>query len=105
MVLFFQSTAIVDAIILKKRVATIVSNTMDKNQMLAGFQWIKALGIEKIDIENNLIVDANNKNTFLLKLDKATKNYSSFINSYITVDGANLGYEKIINTLKSRFFN
>ena len=105
MVLFFQSTAIVDAIILKKRIATIVSNIMDENQILAGFQWIKALSIEKINIENNLIVDANNKNTFLLKLDKATKNYSNFINSYIAVDGANLGYEKIINTLKSRFFN
>ena len=35
MVLFFQSTAIVDAIILKKRIATIVSNTMDENQILS----------------------------------------------------------------------
>ena len=50
------------------------------------------------------LIDADNKNAFLLKLDKATKNYSNFINSYIAADGSNLGYEKIINTLKSRFF-
>ena len=34
-----------------------------------------------------------------------TKNYSNFINSYIAADGNNLGYEKIIKTLKNRFFN
>ena len=77
---------------------------MDENQIKAGFHWIKELGIEKINIDDDIIVDADNKNAFLLKLDKATKNYSNFVNSYIAADGNNLGYEKIINTLKSRFF-
>ena len=104
MVLFFESTAIIDAILLKKRIATIISNVMDENQIKAGFHWIKELGIEKINIDDDVIVDADNKNTFLLKLDKATNNYSNFINSYIAADGSNLGYEKIINTLKSKFF-
>ena len=104
MVLFFQSTAIIDAILLKKKILTIISNAMDENQINAGFHWIKELGIEKINIDDDIIVDADNKNAFLLKLDKATKNYSNFINSYIAADGSNLGYEKIINTLKSRFF-
>ena len=53
---------------------------------------------------DDAIVDADNKNSFLLKPDKATKNYSNFINSNVAADGNNLGYEKIINTLKSRFF-
>ena len=88
----------------KKRIVTIISNAMDENQIKAGFHWIKELGIEKINIDDDIIVDADNKNAFLLKLDKATKNYSNFINSYIAADGSNLGYEKIINTLKSRFF-
>ena len=105
MVLFFESTAIIDAILLKKRIVTIISNTMDENQIKAGFHWIKELGIEKINIDDDIIVDADNKNAFLLKLDKATKNYSNFINSNVAADGNNLGYEKIINTLKSRFFN
>ena len=104
MVLFFQSTAIIDAILLKKKILTIISNAMDENQINAGFHWIKELGIEKINIDDDIIVDAVNKNAFLLKLDKATKNYSNFINSYMAADGSNLGYEKIINTLKSRFF-
>ena len=77
---------------------------MDENQIRGSYHQIKELGAEKINIEDDVIVDADNKNAFLLKLDKATKNYSNFINSYIAADGDNLGYEKIINTLKSRFF-
>ena len=105
MVLFFESTAIIDAILLKKRIATIISNAMDENQIKAGLHWIKELGIEKINIDDDIIVDSDNKNAFLLKLDNATKNYSNFINSYVAPDGSNLGYEKIANTLKSKFFN
>jgi hypothetical protein len=104
MVLFFESTAIIDAIILKKRIIAIMSNTMDENQIKGASHYVEALSIEKINIEDDVIVNADNKNAFLLKLDKATKNYSNFINSYIAADGNNLGYEKIINTLKSRFF-
>ena len=105
MVLFSLTTAIIDAIILKKRIVYIMSNAMDENQIRGSSYITKELGAEKINIEDDVIVDADNKNAFLLKLDKATKNYSNFINSYIAADGNNLGYEKIINTLKSRFFN
>ena len=105
MVLFFESTAIIDAILLKKRIVTIISNAMDENQIKAASHYVEELDIEKINIEDDAIINADNKNAFLLKLDKATKNYSNFINSYIAADGNNLGYEKIINTLKSRFFN
>ena len=104
MVLFSLTTAIIDAIILKKRIVYIMSNAMDENQIRGSSYITKELGAEKINIEDDVIVDADNKNAFLLKLDKAVKNYSNFINSYITADGNNLGYEKIINTLKSRFF-
>ena len=104
MILFFGSSAVIDAVILKKRIIGIVSSVMDKNQIRAISQYIDECGIEKINIDDDVIVDADNKNDLLLKLDKATKNYSNFVNSYIAADGNNLGYEKIINTLKSRFF-
>ena len=103
-VLFSESTAIIDAILLKKRIISVISNAMDENQIRHSSYFAKEFGAEKINIEDDVIVDADNKNAFLLKLDKATKNYSNFINSYIAADGDNLGYEKIINTLKSRFF-
>ena len=105
MVLFSLSSPIIDAIILKKRIISVRSNAMDENQIRGSSHWTKVLGTEKINIEDDVIVDHNNKNAFLLKLDKATENYSNFINTYIAADGNNLGYEKIINTLKSRFFN
>jgi hypothetical protein len=103
-VLFSESSAIIDAILLKKRIISVISNAMDENQIRHSSYFAKEFGAEKINIEDDVIVDADNKNAFLLKLDKATKNYSNFINSYIAADGDNLGYEKIINTLKSRFF-
>ena len=32
------------------------------------------------------------------------KNYSNYINKYITPDGKNIGYKKIIKIIKKRFF-
>ncbi len=73
MILFFGSSAIIDAVILKKRIIGIVSSVMDKNQIRAVSQYIDECGIEKINIDDDVIVDADNKNDLLLKLDKATK--------------------------------
>ena len=43
-------------------------------------------------------------NQLLSKLDDAKKNYSNYIKSFIAPDGNNIGCEKIIKTLKERFF-
>ena len=45
------------------------------------------------------------KDDLLLQLDNAAEKYSNHIKTYIAPDGDNLGYEKIIKTLKERFFN
>jgi hypothetical protein len=102
LVLFFESGAIIDAILLKKRIATLISKILDENQISHGESYMKEVGIIKINIEDETAFD---KDDFLFKLDKAKENYSDYIESNIAPDGNNLGYEKIIKTLKERFFH
>ena len=102
MVLFFESSAIVDAILLKKRIVSLLSSYMDENMIKHTEGYIKDIGTIKINIEDEITFD---KDDFLLKLDKNKEKYLNFIESRIAPDGNNLGYEKIIKTLKERFFH
>ena len=77
---------------------------MDKNQITTGQAYSEKLGILSINIDDDITINFN-KDDFLLKLDKAKENYLDYIKSNIAPDGDNLGYEKIIRTLKERFFN
>ena len=45
-----------------------------------------------------------NKDELISVLDKAKENYSDYIKSCIVPDGNQLGYEKIIDILKNKFF-
>ncbi len=64
-------------------------------------EWAKRVGFLRINIEDELKI---NNNKLLSKLDDAKKNYSNYIKSFIAPDGNNIGCEKIIKTLKERFF-
>jgi len=55
-----------------------------------------------MNIENEIKIDKDN---LLSQLNRIKDNYSNYIKTYIASDGDNLGYKKIINTLKNRFFN
>ena len=101
LVLFIESSAIVDAILLKKRILTLISNFSGENSINCALAWIKRVGFLSIDIEDEIKID---KNKLLSKLDDAKKNYSNYIKSYIAPDGNNIGCEKIIKILKERFF-
>ena len=101
LVLFFDTSAIVDAILLKKRILCLISNFTPENTANVGLDFVNRAGLLKINIEEEIKV---NKDKFLSKLDDAKDNYSNYIKSYIAPDGNNLGYEKIIKILKERFF-
>ena len=101
LVLFIESSAIVDAILLKKRILTLISNFSGKNVINHGLRWVKRVGFLSFNIEDEIKID---KNKLLSKLDDAKKNYSNYIKSFIAPDGNNIGCEKIIKTLKERFF-
>ena len=102
LVVFFDSSAIVDAILLNKRIITLTSKYIGNLTNSGSNKYHKEAGILQMKVEEELI---SNKEKLLLDLDNAKKNYVSFINKYIAPDGDNLGYKKIIETIKSRFFN
>ena len=101
LVLFIESSAIVDAILLKKRILNLISNFSGEIAINYTLEWSKRVGFLRINIEDELKI---NNNKLLSKLDDAKKNYSNYIKSFIAPDGNNMGYEKIIKTLKERFF-
>jgi len=96
-VLFFESSAIIDAILLKKKILSINSEILDINQKRANHEYIKNLGLTVLDI------DKNDKH---IKINKKLmiKKYSAYINKYIAPDKSkDLGYKKIIYTIKKTF--
>jgi hypothetical protein len=101
LVLFIDSSAIVEAIFHKKRILNIISNYLRENTINHASMWVKQAGLLSINIEDEIKID---KNKLLSKLDDAKKNYPNYIKSYLAPDGNNIGCEKIIKTLKERFF-
>ncbi len=102
LVLFFESGAIIDAILLKKRIVTLLSKIMDENQIKHGEDYMKTIGTIRINVEDEITF---NKDDFLLKLDKTKKKYFNFIKNSVAPDGDNISSEKIIKIIKERFFN
>ena len=74
---------------------------MDKNSVNIGGDYQKKAGIFKINLDN---YEFKNKKTLLNQLNKSKINQLSYIQTYLTPDGNNLGFEKIIKTIKNRFF-
>ena len=101
LVLFFDSSSIVEAIFHKKRILTLFSNYLGENTANHRLMWVKQVGFLSINIEDEIKID---KNKLLSKLDDVKKNYPNYIKTYLAPDGNNIGCEKIIKTLKERFF-
>ena len=98
LVLFFESSAIIDAVLLRKKIMTINSNILDSNQKAAGLHYVKNLGIPILDIDRELT-------SFRFNKKLVYKKYLYYINKYIVADKSEKrGYEKIIYTLKKKFF-
>ena len=102
MVLFHDSSAIIDAILLKKRIITLSSIYINKNHNICGDDYAQKVGILKMSLEDQINI---NKNHFISQLDKAKEHYLNYIKSNIAPDGNEPGHEKIIRIIKERFFN
>ena len=101
-VLYFLTGAIVDALLLKKRIISLYSNyNTDLSILTSGLKESITCGILRMNIENEKKID---KDKLLQQLDNCIKNYSNYIKSDIVPDGDNLGYKKMIRILKERFF-
>ena len=95
LILFFDTSSILDGILLRKKMLAIYSNFNDDNVKyhIKGYK-------KNLNIQNQKISDLNfTKNEILNKSKVPIKNFSDYINSFINTDGKKLGIEKIIKLI------
>ncbi len=100
-VLFFDTSAIVDAILLKKRIMFINSKYIPNTWLELGRSFAKKSNILSFDIEESV----QDTIPFLdERLKKQTLEYQDYIENFIHIDGDRSGLDAIISTLKKKFF-
>ena len=95
LIVFFDTSSILDGILLRKKMLAIYSNFNDDNVKyhIKGYK-------KNLNIQNQKISDLNfTKNEILNKSKVPIKNFSDYINSFINTDGKKLGIEKIIKLI------
>ena len=100
LVVFFESSAVINAIFLKKKMITITSDHLSDNMKIGSLSYQTKAGITHLNIQKDTNFD---KLELLKKLNKSKKKYKNFINTYIRTDKNKIGYKKIIRIIKSEF--
>tara|TARA_B100000579_G_C22848224_1_gene865737 strand:- start:6084 stop:7292 length:1209 start_codon:yes stop_codon:yes gene_type:complete len=100
LVLFFESTAIIDAILLNKNIITIYSEFMDNSVKYASDYYKNNIGIIQIKLESEMSI---NKTELEKKLTSSKVTFNRFISRYVAIDEKNLGYQKITKYLLKYF--
>ena len=102
-VIFFDTSAIIDAIILKKRIITLKSNNLARLALDGSNKYSSTIGIYQEHLDT---FDASKIVKIVEETEKRIQSYDQFIDRNIIPAGkeAGEGYKKIINTVKERFF-
>ena len=95
-----SSSAVIDAILLKKKIIGITSDFMTKNENLHSKVYSDLAGYMNLNTKEIII----NKQSMLKKLNDNIKKYDHYINNFLHFDDNKLGIEKIIDTIKERYF-
>lgn len=101
LVTHFDSSAVTDAIFLKKRLMSLESNYMSKNERIHSKYYSSKIGYLHLNLETNYDFD---KDDILKKLSSNIENYNDFINKFHIIDPNENGAKKIIRIIKDRFF-
>ena len=97
----FDSTAIVDAILLKKKIIGFESDFMTRNEITHAKTFAKKGGYMVLNTKK----DYNfNKEEILFQLNQNLSNYDNYISDFHCFEPNISGTNKIIKTLKERFF-
>ena len=98
----FDSTAIVDAILLKKKIIGFISDVMSKNEIEHTKSFADRGGYLKLNTQKDYLFD---KEKILFQMNKNLSNYDKYIFNHHCFEPNNLGIDKIIRIIKERFFN
>tara|TARA_Y100000816_G_scaffold6581_1_gene4039 strand:+ start:14 stop:1219 length:1206 start_codon:yes stop_codon:yes gene_type:complete len=101
LVTFFDSSSIVDAILLDKKIFSLSSIYMGKNERIHSTVYSKKLDIINIELSNFKEEDFEN---LYQKSSKYNQKFQDFKKTYHQFDPTENGYSKIIKTIKSRFY-
>lgn len=91
LVLFFDSTAIMDAFLLKKNIISLKTKI---DWLIDTERYSKQYGTTLIDLDSDLNFS---KKELDEKLRNSKQYYDNFLNDYIITDGDNVGVEKVIS--------
>ena len=98
LVIFFETSAIIDAIIFKKKLLTLYSNFISSTFKTGADRYVNKLSILQININDiDKLEDYNKINS---DLEKSTLNYDKYIKENIKPDTDEAGHLKIIRVLK-----
>ena len=97
MVTIIDSSAIVDAILLKKKALGLTSDYMGVNEINYSLSNIKRYGLAYFNIEKDF---TKSKKVILSEVEKRIINYDDYISNYHCLDKNISGYERIIRTLR-----
>ena len=100
-IIFTVSSAVLNAVILKKKIINLKSKLLGDYLQNIGNQYVKSLGLVSYDIDKY-------QNVKKIKLDKRLNdsiiNYENYIKLKLTADGNNLSSVKILETILFKFF-
>ena len=98
-VTMIDSSAVVDAILLKKRILALTSDFMGTNEINYSLNNIKRYGIKHLNIERDY---PKSKEYILDEIERKIKNYDQYISKHLCFDKNVNGYDKIIKILKEK---
>ena len=102
MVTSFDSGAITDAILLKKKIIGLQSNFMSINEIEHSKIYPQNVGYLHLNTKDDYSFD---KNELLEKMNNNIKNYDKFISNYHCFKPNISGSDEIVQTIKERFFD
>jgi len=102
LVLFFESSSIIQAIYLKKKILSLQGDIMGPYLQARAKLYSNSLGLKVFDIDNmNFKIFLNNKKKiFIRNLESCVKNYDSYINKNILVNKKLSGVEQVLIYLR-----
>ena len=100
-VTFWDSSSIVDAIFLKKRIISLHDQELSKNEITHSEIYKKKIDLIKLNINHP---ESFSDKMILNKLDLKIPNYKNYIDKYHCLEEGVNGTDKIIKIIKKKFF-
>lgn len=109
LILFFESSAITDALLLNKNMALIKSKFLDKNLIDAQSMYENNFNLSYLDIDEPFEKTFNKENLSQLGILKSKeqlkKDYKQYLEDFVSRASDNTeGYKKIISEINKRYF-